>query len=140
MDYDIKSSPAHILTIQEAEQSLLTHLRAPSQPGIRTHGDGPETSTHGGGDRVRDSGWTRRPCSEWWGIRGLEKDNAKTVMICARRSLCTGMRLLLFIRSADGEYKVKKGESGKDENSNHQTHGCFLQDEVFPPHRSHRRL
>ena len=111
MNYDAKSCLAQILTMQDAKSELLDHLRAhggegilkdrPIDQGARTHGDG------GGGKAGK---WRRRPCAQFFCIRGAE--HAGTVMICARKSLVQGVRLLVFQRRNDGEYR-KPGNGRK---------------------------
>ena len=90
---DIKSCPATILTIQEAEQDLLDHLKEPpeAQP---PRGSGSQS--------------TARAPSQFFGIRGPEPPNVHSVMICARKTLVQALRLLLFHNRHDGPYRVKK--------------------------------
>ena len=115
MMHDIKSSPAHILTIQEAEADLLLHLKEPPADGVRgklpsgeeTRGDGEEAAAIPPGTRGSVAKWRRRPTSQFWGIRGPEA--GKSLMICARKALVQGVRLLLFRRRVDGKYKAKTG-------------------------------
>jgi hypothetical protein len=104
MEYDVKSCPAHILTIQEARVELLERLRAPGAPGIlreegaSTHGDGGGGGTHGDGGGGK---WLQRPTAQFFCIRAEE--SCGTVMICARKSLVQGVRLLFFCRRYDGD-------------------------------------
>ena len=69
MLFDVKSCPAHILTIQEAEEQLLTHLRQPAEPGIpkeRAQETAAAASTHGDGATGGHVQWSRRPCGQFW--------------------------------------------------------------------------
>ena len=80
MLFDLESCPAHILTIQEAEEQLLTHLRRPAEPGIlkeRAQETAAAASTHGGGARGGHVQWSRRPCGQFWIIRGPEEPHIK---------------------------------------------------------------
>ena len=94
MKFDLKSCPCHILCVQEAAPLLLQHLQGPAVEG--------KAETRG-----RGANWEQRPCSQYLGIRGDEASNS--VMVCARRGLVKGMRLLLFHRRRDGVYRKTQG-------------------------------
>ena len=85
---DLKSTPCHLLCVQEAEEELITHLRT------AVEGEG-ETSAVAEG----------RPGSKFIGVRGPEPDSS--LMICGRQTVVPGIRLLLFHRTIDGPYKPK---------------------------------
>ena len=53
----------------------------------------------------------QRPGSKFIGIRGPEPQSS--LMICARESLSSGIRLLLFHRILDGTYRPKSGQKSK---------------------------
>ena len=88
---DLKSTPCHILCVQEAEQDFFDHLR--SEPG-----------TDDGG---------RRRGSRFIGVRGPEPVSFHSLMICARKSLVSGLRLMLFHRTLDGPYQPKTKKARK---------------------------
>ena len=91
MQRDLKSTPCHILCLQEAEETMLTHL----------------STVSGEGDA--DAKEKRRPGSTFVGVRGPEPKSS--LMICVRQSVVPGIRLLLFHRTLDGTYRVKGGKS-----------------------------
>ena len=64
MNYDLKSSPSHIIILQETMEELLEHLEAPRENGIPGED----------GDAARGSGakWQRRPTYQYIGFRGKE--------------------------------------------------------------------
>ena len=68
------------------------------------------SSTHGNGGPGGDLKWHTRPGSQFWGFRGAEDPDIGTTVICAKRSLVKGMRLMLFQLRHDGTY-VKKTKS-----------------------------
>ena len=85
---DLKSTPCHILCLQEAEENMITHLRTVSSEG---HADPKEK---------------RRPGSTFIGVRGPERKSS--LIISVRQSVVPGIRLLLFHRTVDGTYRVKE--------------------------------
>ena len=95
MNYGLKSSPSHIIILQETMEELLEHLKAPGENGIPWED----------GDATRGSGakWQRRPTYQYIGFRGQE--TGSSLLICARTSIVKGMLLLLFKRRADGLYR-----------------------------------
>ena len=95
IDYDVKSSAASVVMAQEATQDLLDNLQTPGVEGIAEEG-GP---SRGGGVN-----WQKRPTSQFYGFRGPEE--GPSVLICARKSLVAGMRLLYFKLRRDGPYTV----------------------------------
>ena len=109
--FDIKSSPACIIMLQEAEASLIDHLKTDKNPGVPEGNDGDgDGNLHGGGET-----WLKRPESEFIGFRGPET-NSSSLLICGRTSLVKGMRMLLFRLRPDGTYKKKsKGKRAKHE-------------------------
>ena len=56
-----------------------------------------------------DLKWHIRPGSQFWGFRGAEDPTEGTTVICAKRSLVKGMRLLLFQLREDGTYRKTCG-------------------------------
>ncbi len=90
---DLKSTPCHILCLQEAEEDMMIHART-----VSGEGDADQTEK-------------RRPGSTFIGVRGPEPKSS--LMICARQSVVPGIRLLLFHRTVDGSYRVKGGKSAK---------------------------
>ena len=84
---DAKSSPCQLLCLREVEDDLMIHLRTPV--------DGDASAVAEG-----------RPGSKFIGVRGSEP--RPSLAICARQSVCPGIRLLVFHRTCDWPYKVKK--------------------------------
>ena len=84
MNRDLKSCPCQFLVVQEAYPDLLGDLQ--QDPG--------EGEPAGKGES--------RPAIKFIGVRGQE--SGSTIMICARESLASGMRLLVFHRIAGGTY------------------------------------
>ena len=137
---DVKGCPATILTLQEVKAGLFDYLRRPKTPGVPMEGvadSSAGSSTHGNGGLGGDRKWNVRPGSQFWGIRGPEDPTIATTMICAKRSLVKGMRLMLFELRHDGTYvkktksQRKKQPSRKDKNCTQSIPCSFLQDEVL---------
>ena len=95
IDFDVMSSVVAFVTAQEATQPLLEHLRAPGVEGVAEEG----ARTHGGGVK-----WRIRPTFQFYGFRGPEP--LPSLLICARKSLVSGMRLLYFKLRNDGPYSA----------------------------------
>ena len=92
MQQDLKSSSAQFLIIQEASADLLDYVE--QDPGRDPrHGDG------------------ERSPAKFIGVRGPEEGDS--TMICGRASLVSGMRLLAFHRSKDGQYTVTPKNKAK---------------------------
>ena len=89
--FDIKSSPASIILLQEAEEADEQNLKADWVAGV------PEAN--------------QRPQNEYIGFRGPEP-NSSSLLICGRRSLVKGMRMLLFRLRVDGMYRKKSNGKG----------------------------
>ena len=103
MIYDLKSTPASIVLVQEVTDDLFRHMQASGCDGVPA-----ETCDVPRGGGVQ---WERRPEATFIGFRGLEKD--ASLMICARPSLVPGMRMLLFELRHDGLFKPsKKNKTG----------------------------
>ena len=83
---ELKSSPCHLLCLQETEEEMMTHLR---------------TAVEGDASAVAEG----RPGSTFIGVRGPEP--TCSLMICARQSVCPGIRPLVFHRTYDRSYQQK---------------------------------
>jgi len=70
---DLKSTPCHLLCLQEAEEDMIIHLRR---------------AVEGDASAVAE----RRPGSKFIGVRGPEPKGS--LMICARQSVVPGIRLI----------------------------------------------
>ena len=92
MNKDLKTTPCQVLCLQEAEESLQDELGIP-----HVHDTGGGT----GAEKLR---------SRFISIRGPE--SRATLMISARQSLVSGIRMLVFHRIKDGTYRVT-GKSNK---------------------------
>ena len=97
MHFDLKSGPCSIVMLQEAAGHVLDHMREP--PSEEEHST--DTETRGGGAPKSD----RRRTAQYYGIRGPE--TGTSVMIAARKSHVSEMRMRLFRLRHDGLYKVK---------------------------------
>ena len=100
MIIDIRTHPCQVICLQEAEESLYQFLRSVSD------GDGQRADGMAGGSGAPQGGW-----EGWIGVRG-GTERKSGLMICARRSLALGIRLLVWHRILDGEYKCKGGGAG----------------------------
>ena len=91
MNEDLKTTPCQVLCLQEAEDSLRVELDKPP-----VHGTG-------GGKGAE------RPRSKFISFRGPEP--SASLMICARQSLVSGIRVLVFHRTLDGTYRLSTGKA-----------------------------
>ena len=89
--FDIKSSPAAIILLQEAHEADEQNLKADWVAGV------PDAN--------------QRPQNEYIGFRGPEPTSS-SLLICGRRSLVKGMRMLLFRLRFDGVYRKKSKGNG----------------------------
>lgn len=105
MIYDLKSTPATIVLVQEVTDTLFSYMQEPGSAVPRSASDNP----HGGGDQQGS-----RPEEAFIGFRGLEP--GASLMICARPSIVPGMRLLLFELRNDGWFKptTKRNKGGQN--------------------------
>ena len=110
MCHDVKSSPAMILAIQEASKELEDYTRMPPMAGVLDSSSVSAIAEDPLEPRPKRV-WLTRPLKQFWAIRGPEKKNS--VMICARRTLAAGMRLLLWCKHSDGEYICSKSKQNK---------------------------
>ena len=94
MREDLKSSSCQLLVIQEASYDLLDYVQVSPREGEVDAKDG------------------QRPPAKWIAVRGTE--DGDSTMICGRASLVTGMRILVFHRSADGTYTHTKQNKKKE--------------------------
>ena len=122
---DIMSSPAQIIVLQETGVTMLKELEGmPDGDALRAIRDG------GGGNEGAQG--QRQPGCRFIGIRGPECWPFGSTMIAGRRSLVTGIRLLLFHRSFDGTYKKNKAwKTCENQERSDPGNGCLFKNEVF---------
>ena len=101
INIDVKSSCAAIIMIQEGHQKLLSHLKAPGEDGVLAD---ESEQTHGSGVK-----WQKRPTYQYLGFKAPGDEHS--LMICGRKSIVAGMRLVYFKRRNDGLYSRRPPKS-----------------------------
>ena len=96
VNYDMKSAPAQILIMQEAEAELLEQLKTKCEEGEKSVVDKP--ATRGGG-----VDWIKRPTFEYLGVRGRESGVSQTsLLVVVRATLAKSVRVIVFQRLVSG--------------------------------------
>ena len=91
MQRDLKTTPCQIVCVQEADMQLYSYMKSPVDAVPK--------------DEENDK--ERRSNGSFLGYRSPDRKCA--LMICVRMSLATGLRLLVYHRTYDGDYRTSGG-------------------------------
>ena len=96
MQRDLKTTPCQIICVQEASHEMFSYMKSPIDAVLKDEDNDTERRSHG----------------HFLGWRSPDKKTA--LMVCARSGLASGMRLLVYHRTYDGDYRPEKKKEKKE--------------------------